>query len=61
MKLLVTSIIFAKKTMGPSVTSSAPDSSQNFIPGVEKKLKIVYRTLNSRAILLKIGMMVERG
>jgi hypothetical protein len=35
-KLLFTSIIFPKETMGPSLTSSAPDSLQFFSSGVEK-------------------------
>jgi hypothetical protein len=33
-KVLFISIIFAKETKGPSLTSSAPDLSQNFTPGV---------------------------
>jgi hypothetical protein len=42
-KLLVTIIIFPKETMSPSLTSSAPDSSQNFSPGVEKKLWLLIK------------------
>ncbi len=53
---ILISIIFAKET---TPTSSDPDSSQNFSPGVGKNIKIVYKTLNNRAILLKIGIMIE--
>jgi hypothetical protein len=35
-KVLIISIIFAKETIRPSLISSAPDSSQNFTPGVRK-------------------------
>jgi hypothetical protein len=35
-KVLITSFIFAKETVNPSLTSAAPDSSQNFTPGDKK-------------------------
>jgi hypothetical protein len=39
------SIIFAKETMGPSLTSSALDSSQKFTPGFIKNLKMLIKIL----------------
>jgi hypothetical protein len=39
------SIIFAKETMGPYLTSSAPDSSQKFIPDFIKNLKMLIKIL----------------
>jgi hypothetical protein len=42
LKNKVTSIIFAKKAMGLSLISSAPDSSRFFFFRSRKKIKIVY-------------------
>jgi hypothetical protein len=39
------SIIFAKETMGPSLTSSALDSSQKFTPDFIKKIKMLIKIL----------------
>jgi hypothetical protein len=40
------SIIFAKETMGPSLTSAALDSSQKFTPDfIKKKLKMFIKIL----------------
>ncbi len=43
--LLVIRIIFAKETMGPSLTSAAPGSSQEFAFRVNKNLKKVIKIL----------------
>jgi hypothetical protein len=43
--VLIISIIFAKETMFPSFTSSAPDSSQYFTPGVRKNLNYIIKPL----------------
>jgi hypothetical protein len=37
--------IFAKETMGPSLTSSALDSSQKFTPDSTKNLKMLIKIL----------------
>jgi hypothetical protein len=37
--------IFAKETMGPSLTTSAPDSSQKFAPKFIKNLKMFIKIL----------------
>jgi hypothetical protein len=39
------SIIFAKETMGPSLTSSALNSSQKFTPDIIKNLKMLIKIL----------------
>jgi hypothetical protein len=39
------SIIFAKETMSPSLTSSALDSSQKFAPDFKKNLKMLIKIL----------------
>jgi hypothetical protein len=39
------SIFFAKETMGPSLTSSALDSSQKFAPKIMKNLKKLIKIL----------------
>jgi hypothetical protein len=39
------STIFAKETMDPSLTSSAPDSSQKFTPDFKKNLKMLIKIL----------------
>jgi hypothetical protein len=39
------SIIFAKETMSPSLSSAAPDSSQKFTPGFKKNLKMLIKIL----------------
>jgi hypothetical protein len=45
-KVLIMSIIFAKETMGPSLTSTALDSSQKFTPDfIKKKLKMPIKIL----------------
>jgi hypothetical protein len=44
-KELVMSIIFAKETMGPTLTSSALDSSQKFTPDSIKNLKMLIKIL----------------
>jgi hypothetical protein len=38
-------IIFAKETMGPSLTSAAPGSSQEFASRVNKNLKMLIKIL----------------
>jgi hypothetical protein len=43
--LLVISIIFAKETMGPSLTSAVPGSSQEFASKVKKYLIILVKIL----------------
>ncbi len=43
--VLIISIIFAKETMFPSFTSSAPDSSQYFTLGVRKNLNYIIKPL----------------
>ncbi len=45
LKVLIISFIFAKETMGSSLTSSAPDSSQNFTPEFKKKLNFIIKPL----------------
>jgi hypothetical protein len=44
-KVLVIRIIFAKETMGPSLTSVALDSSQKFAPEFIKNLKMLIKIL----------------
>ncbi len=44
-KVLVMSIIFAKETMGPSLTFSALGSSQKFTPDFIKNLKMLIKIL----------------
>jgi hypothetical protein len=39
------SIIFAKETMGLSLTSAAPDASQKFTPDFIKNLKMLIKIL----------------
>jgi hypothetical protein len=44
-KEMVMSVIFAKEIMGPSLTSSAPDSSQKFTPEIIKNIKKLIKIL----------------
>jgi hypothetical protein len=50
-------IIFAKETMGPSLTS-APDASRKFASKIIKKSLNVYKNPRSWAIHMKFGMVV---
>jgi hypothetical protein len=61
MKVLVMSIIFAKETMGPSLTFSVLHSSQKFTPQIIKYLNFFKLIFNVIKILIFVSLDVNYG